>query len=228
VVLDLSQAVVVDFPLRGEWTAVNTPARRVPSHGTNFFAQRFAIDLLQLDWTTRRPCATPAWRQWLTPVSASAFFCWGQRIYAAFAGRVVNIGDGWPDRRRVHGLWELFRIISPLALLALPRGKNYRPLIGNFVVVEGTPGAALYAHLQWGSLMVALGDDVDAGTYLGTVGNSGNSTMPHLHFQLMDRPNPRKARGKLYAFRGYERYVDGVWQQVAAGIPGHLERVRAV
>ena len=52
--------------------------------------------------------------------------------------------------------------------------------------------------------------------------------MPHLHFQLMDRPNPRKARGKLYAFRGYERYVDGVWQQVAAGIPGHLERVRAV
>ena len=226
--LDLSQAVVIAFPLRGEWTAVNTPARCVPSHGTNFFGQRFAIDFFQLDWTTRRPSAVPGWRQWLTPIPAAAFFCWGQPIYAAFAGRVINIGDEWPDRRRVHGMWEVFRIVSPLALLSWPRGNNYRPLIGNFVVVEGAPGVALYAHLQRGSLTVAVGDEVEAGARLGKVGNSGNSTMPHLHFQLMDRPNPWRAAGKLCAFRDYERYVKGAWQRVDAGIPGHYERVRAV
>jgi len=118
--------------------------------------------------------------------------------------------------------------VSPLALLSLPRGKNYHPLIGNFVVIEGGVGAALYAHLQRGSLTVGVGDDIGVGAELGKVGNSGNSTMPHLHFQLMDRPDPRKARGKLCAFRGYERYEDGVWHPVSAGVPADLERVRAV
>ena len=226
--LDLSQAVIVDFPLRGEWTACNSPAARVPSHRTNFFAQRFAIDFFQVNWSTRQPSDVPSWRQWLTPVPAAAFFCWGQPIYTAFAGRVVNAGDGWPDRLRVHRLWEVFRIVSPLALLSLPRGKNYRPLIGNFVVIEGRPGAALYAHLQRGSLIVGVSDDIGAGAQIGNVGNSGNSTMPHLHFQLMDQPNPRNARGKLCAFRGYERYANGVWHPVSAGVPGDLERVRAV
>jgi hypothetical protein len=230
-VLDLSQAVVVEFPVSGEWTAANTPAQRVPSHGTNFFAQRFAIDLFQVDWKTRSPCATLGWRRWLTPISAAAFHCWGQPVHAAFAGRVVNAGDGWPDRRRVHRVWEILKATTPLSvltLLSLPRGKNYRPLIGNFVVVEGAPGVALYAHLQQGSLTIAVGDEVGAKTYLGNVGNSGNSTMPHLHFQVMDRPDPRKAKGKLCAFRGYERYVDGSWHPVAVGVPGYLERVRAV
>jgi len=41
---EFSTAAVLDFPLRGEWRALNTPAARVPSHGTDFFGQRYAID----------------------------------------------------------------------------------------------------------------------------------------------------------------------------------------
>ncbi len=47
---EIENAVVVDFPLRGEWMAPNTPGKKIPSHGTNQLGQRYAIDLLQVDW----------------------------------------------------------------------------------------------------------------------------------------------------------------------------------
>jgi hypothetical protein len=42
-------AVVVEFPLRGEWRATSTSAQQIPSHGTNFFAQRYAYDFVRMD-----------------------------------------------------------------------------------------------------------------------------------------------------------------------------------
>lgn len=229
--LDLSQAVIVDFPLRGEWTAVNTPAERVPSHGTDYFGQRFAFDFVQLDWTTRRPSGAASWRHLFTAVPARMFFCWDQPIHAAFDGRVVVVGDGWPDRGRVNGLWELLRTTLFAPAAAVMRGSSnpdYRPLAGNFILIQGDIGVALYAHLRQGSLRVAVGDQVSAGAELGRIGNSGNSTMPHLHFQVMDHVDPYKATGRLCAFRAYERYADGRWETIAVGVPARLERVRAV
>ena len=47
---------------------------------------------------------------------------------------------------------------------------------------------ANYAHLQPGSLRVKVGDKVKRGQVLGLLGNSGNSTEPHLHFSIGDGP----------------------------------------
>ena len=103
---------------------------------------------------------------------------------------------------------------------------DYRPLAGNHVIVEGAEGVALYAHLRAGSVRVRAGDRVAAGESLGTVGNSGNSTMPHLHFHVMDGPDPLTARGVACAFRAYERWAGERWEPVARGVPGVFERVR--
>jgi hypothetical protein len=46
---ELDGAVLVDFPLRAEWTAYNTPADRIPSHGTDMLGQRFAYDFIRVD-----------------------------------------------------------------------------------------------------------------------------------------------------------------------------------
>jgi hypothetical protein len=46
---EIPNPAVVDFPLRGEWWATSTTAERVPSHGTNFFAQRYAFDFVRMD-----------------------------------------------------------------------------------------------------------------------------------------------------------------------------------
>ncbi|NLF75825.1 MAG: M23 family metallopeptidase, partial [Chloroflexi bacterium] len=61
---------------------------------------------------------------------------------------------------------------------------------GNHVVIEVAEDAYLYiAHLQRGSLLVAEGDRVAAGQEIGRVGNSGNTTEPHIHIHLQDMPD---------------------------------------
>jgi murein DD-endopeptidase MepM/ murein hydrolase activator NlpD len=60
-------------------------------------------------------------------------------------------------------------------------GQGY----GNFVVIDhNIDFMTLYAHLD--TILVAEGDVVAQGQVLGTVGTSGNSTGPHLHFELRD------------------------------------------
>lgn len=222
--IDLSSVAVVDFPLRGEWRATNTPANRVPSHGTDYFGQRYAIDFVRADETGKRFHHGSLARHLLGLMPASAFFSWDEPVYSAFDGDVIAIGDGWPDRARINAFWELIRA----TLFARgPRGADYRPLTGNYVIIEGEVGFAMYGHLRNGSVRVGQGEAVYAGAQIGTVGNSGNTTLPHLHFQLMNGPDPLAARGLPCAFCGYERFVNGSWTAVERGIPDQMERLRS-
>ena len=41
--------LVIDFPLKGEWVAPNTPGDKIPSHGTDGLGQRYAYDFIQTD-----------------------------------------------------------------------------------------------------------------------------------------------------------------------------------
>jgi murein DD-endopeptidase MepM/ murein hydrolase activator NlpD len=60
---------------------------------------------------------------------------------------------------------------------------GYRPGYGNTVVIRHSGGLeTTYAHL--GSASVKKGDSVTAEQVLGTVGNTGHSTGPHLHFEV--------------------------------------------
>jgi hypothetical protein len=77
---------------------------------------------------------------------------------------------------------------------------------------------AVLAHLRRGSLQVAPGDRVTAGQVLAECGNSGNSSDPHVHFQLMDGPSILTARG--LPFRWQYRDEEGAEQQ---GVPANEE-----
>lgn len=52
-------------------------------------------------------------------------------------------------------------------------------------VIDGQTVRSVYAHMQFGSLQVSEGDSVAIGQQLGTVGNTGASTGPHLHFEII-------------------------------------------
>jgi murein DD-endopeptidase MepM/ murein hydrolase activator NlpD len=74
--------------------------------------------------------------------------------------------------------------------------KGTRSIVGNYVVLDhGNGEFSLYAHLQPGSVRVKTGERVLVGATLAKLGSSGNSTEPHLHFQVCDGPDPLACAG---------------------------------
>jgi Peptidase family M23 len=219
--------VVLSLPFTGSWLALNTPARRVPSHGTHFLGQTFAIDFVAVDGE-RRTATVRDWRTVLAVEPADRFLGFGQPILAPADGSVVSVHDGEPDHvaRR-----------SPLTLLAyaVTQGPRLRSglnaIVGNHVILalnEDGPFVVL-AHLREGSLHVGIGDKVNSRQPIATCGNSGNSTQPHVHVQVMDSTDQLAARGLPMAFRDYVAWPrGGTERHVSQGIPGHRERVAAM
>lgn len=215
--------MVVDAPLRGEWVALHTPAERVPSHGTDYLGQRYAYDFVR--WAPRvdLPYESGLLKHLFGAQPARAFLAWDEPVHSVFDGVVTEAGDGWPDRLRVNLPVALVKatVFPPAAT-----EDDLRPLAGNYAIVEGDAAVAFYAHLRDGSVAVEAGQEVQTGEVLGRVGNSGNSTMPHLHFHLMDRPAIREAQGVLCRFRVFERLEDGAWKTIENGLPGPVQRIR--
>jgi hypothetical protein len=222
---ELDRSVVVDFPLRCErWVAVNTPGDRIPSHGTDLLGQRFAYDLLQVD--SRRGLRDhPAGilRRLIVGVRTRECYAWGAEIYAPFDGEIVRASDGVPERSWIHPLRELVLVLKNAATFS----ADQLPLIlGNHVIMRNGAVFAGFAHLVPGSVAVQAGHTVRREDLLGRVGHTGNSTSPHLHFQLMDSPELMTAKGMPCAFRTYEVLRNGSWERVENGTPRKVDRIR--
>lgn len=72
------------------------------------------------------------------------------------------------------------------------------------MILRVAPGIyAMFAHLKQGSIHVQLHQQVKSGEVLGELGDSGNTTAPHLHFQLMDGNSPLAAEGIPYVFEKF-------------------------
>lgn len=66
---------------------------------------------------------------------------------------------------------------------------------GNYVVIQHSDGNyTLYGHLHENSITVKEGDTVEQGQVIAKVGNSGNSTGPHLHFEIRVGENKTDSR----------------------------------
>ncbi|MGH2962998.1 MAG: M23 family metallopeptidase [Solirubrobacterales bacterium] len=203
----------VGVPVVGRWQAMNSPADRVPSHYLHTYGQTYAIDFLCEPEDRPRPAfgSRPAFRR------PEDFPGYGQKVLAPAAGTVVRTVDDQRDHRaRNSALGVLFVFVvesAPRELLGPSR------ILGNHVVLDLGDGVySALAHLRRGSLGVAEGDRVEAGDPIAECGNSGNSTEPHLHFQLMDSPRTLFAAGLPFEFDRFE--VNGRRER---GVPGKDE-----
>lgn len=223
----LLQPTLVDFPLEGEWIAPTTPGKRVPSHGTDLFGQRYAFDFMRVDWSDKRkrPFCGKNWRYYLLGIPLSQWYGWGQNVYAPCGGRIIIAKDGLKERQRLHLLTDMFVVLKN-ALFFDPQKQDLHRAIGNHIIMQTENAFAMLAHFQKDSICVTEGQEVKAGEMLGRVGHSGNSTAPHLHFQLMDSADLLTAKGLPCAFNRYERLQEGKWEEVLQGIPTDQDRIR--
>lgn len=224
----MQNPIVVDFPLRGEWITPNTPGERVPSHGTDMLGQRYAYDFVGINLQSRgrRFYRTHPLQYLLFGVSLHDCYGWGQPIYSAAAGTVIQAIDGCPERNPVHLVRDLAILFKNALSFKTEQSPDFRQLAGNHIIIANGDGFFVYAHAQTGSVTVSSGDKVVAGQHLANVGHSGNSTAPHLHFHLMDHRDPRQAQGVLCCFREYEVFDQGDWRTVQNGIPKATDRIR--
>jgi hypothetical protein len=221
---ELDDPVVVQLPLRGEWSVERIPASRIPSHGTDLLGQRYAYDLVRTDHRPGLHVHAAGTLRWLL-IGGRTRDCygWGQPVHAAFDGVVIQAMDGVPERQWLHVVRESWLAVNTLAFAR--RGLDPARLAGNHVIMATGGTYALYAHLAPGSVAVTSGQQVHAGEVIGRVGHTGNSTAPHLHFHLMDSADPLRATGIPCAFAAYLVERDGQWQRVERGIPHRRERI---
>jgi hypothetical protein len=214
----MPQEVVLSLPFTGLWLARNSPARRVPSHGSDLFGERYAIDFIRVD-DRGRSAAHRDWRTFLASEPAERFFGFGQPILAPASGTVVDVHDGEPDHAGRR---------SQLALVPYMLGQGGRiregvgAIAGNYVTIAIDGGFVTLVHLKAGSLRVSVGDTVTTGQAIAECGNSGNSTQPHLHLQVADSRDLSVAQGVPMAFRDFRERRVGVKGFVTrdVGIPG--------
>jgi hypothetical protein len=213
--------VVLDLPFHGRWQARNSPARRVPSHGTHLFGVTYAIDFVAVDDQDRS--ATRSWRSWLSVEQPEIFVGFGTSVLAPVAGTVAFTHDGEPDH-------EARRSQPALLAYALSQAGRVRAgasaIAGNHVVVSLGPSGpyVLLAHLRQASVQVAVGQVVEAGTPVGRCGNSGNSTEPHVHVQVSDSMSWSTAKGLPIVFR--RPSGSGVWLPAESEIVDAGSRTR--
>ena len=125
--------------------------------------QSFAVDLVKIDGFGLR--ARGFW-----PRDPSAYHIFGDPLHAPCDGTVLHAEDGLPD-------------------LEIPE-VDREHMAGNHVLLACSDAVVLMAHLQRDSLAVTEEESIRTGDRVGAVGNSGNTSEPHLHIHAQRAGTP--------------------------------------
>jgi hypothetical protein len=176
---------VMIFPLaEGTWQVAVGGGRGLLNHHAAAAKQRGALDIV-------RACMNGARATSWFPSDVRAFAAYGCTVVAPCDGTVLRAVDAYPDQ--------------------IPFQPWPGPAAGNHVRIGTGTEEVLLAHLRPGSVQVARGDLVRRGQVIGQVGNSGNSTEPHLHIHA-----ERNGTGLRLRFEGIKRLARGTRIKVTA------------
>jgi hypothetical protein len=192
--LDLStfSPPVFSPPLRGDgWLVINgccdtSGVHRGAVFGINgklFDAERFAIDWVRIDADGRLVVGDP--------FQVTNWIDYGAEVVAAADGVVVATLDKLEDQMPGD-------LPDPKSFTVATQG-------GNFVVLDhGNGFFTFYGHLQPKSVVVNVGDTIKRGQALARLGNTGNTSAPHLHFHVMNSASPLGSDGLPFVFDEFE------------------------
>jgi hypothetical protein len=189
VTVDNQPVVVIGPPLSGEryisadscCDATRHTRAAMAINGRLWIAQRYAVDWEQLD---------AGGHIYVGPrEKLASYTIFGKSVLAVADATVVSAVNDQPEQ--VPG--------------EFPKNISLDQADGNNVILDlGAGRFALYAHMQPGSVRVKAGDHVKLGQVVGLVGDSGNSIVPHLHFQVMQAPRSLSCNGLPYEVGSFE------------------------
>jgi len=180
---------VLSSPFReGVWVAGDGPANDSPHRrallaidGHVHLPERFASDWVKVG---------PNGDSHQGTARNEDYWAYGQELLAVADGEVTQIADGMLDNTPHQ----------------LPQPVTLDNILGNYIVLCIAPNRYVtYAHLQKGSITVALHQQVRRGNVIARVGNSGQASAPHLHLQVTDRDSALQAEGVPFVF---DRFTD--------------------
>jgi hypothetical protein len=187
--VDKQAVAVVSPPLRGDHyisadsccDATRHTRAALPVNGRLWVAQRYAVDWEQTD---------ASGRIYVGPrEKLESYAIFGKPVLAVANAVVVSVIDGLPEQ--TPGKY--------------PTNIPLDQADGNSVILDlGEHRYALYAHMQPGSIKVHRGEKVHPGQVIGLVGDTGNSIVPHLHFQVTAGPSSLSANGLPYEISEFQ------------------------
>jgi len=208
------EKISIEFPLTGEWKFL-----RPPGH------HPFAFDFVKMDEKRKKYSKRSKINFILGSIPSNQYYCWEQPIYSPIDGVILQTGIEWRDHQETN-IWQTIRLwfnATYRSKLKEVNGKlDLRPNIGNYVMIKSAGGQIVFlAHLKYGSTQVKNGQVVKAGDFIGNVGNSGNSTAPHLHINIFDQmDDPYTAKVLPFVFKEYQELdSDDKWKTKKLNVP---------
>ena len=153
-------AVTIASPLAGKWWVGQSGHAELVNYHQTRSTQRHAVDIMQvIDGSIHRPSST----------DLTSYYIYDQPVLAPASGTVSYVVDGHPD---------------------LPIGSvdSQHPTGNQLVIDIGGGRYLLMGHLRQHSITVDVGAHVTEGQPIARVGNSGNSSAPHIHIQAQSLP----------------------------------------
>ncbi|MGG6270560.1 M23 family metallopeptidase [Leptolyngbya sp. AN03gr2] len=152
-------SISLSFPLKqGTYYVAHGGNSSLVNHHYENQAQRFALDIVKLNgWGVRA--------KGLYPSELNKYEIFDDELYSPCNGEIIKITDGLPDH--------------------IPPHRDGTNLAGNNVVIKADRYLVVLAHMKANSMMVQEGESIEKGQLIGKVGNSGNTTEPHLHIHAV-------------------------------------------
>ncbi|WP_128895392.1 peptidoglycan DD-metalloendopeptidase family protein [Longirhabdus pacifica] len=170
------------LPFTGQMFVSGGGANAIDNHHYgNFELNRYAYDfiIVEDEWTYEGDAK-----------NNESYFVFGEDVIAPANGTIVVAEDGIVDN--------------------VPGELNSEQLLGNHVIIDhGNNEYSYYVHLKQGSVAVNVGDEITVGDLIGQVGNSGESTQPHLHFQVSDSPDFLNGKSIRINFTHFDDLIGG-------------------
>jgi murein DD-endopeptidase MepM/ murein hydrolase activator NlpD len=167
--------IALSLPFRGQWSVEWGGDNPYNNQHVGHGSQRRAADLVIRGADAKTHRADGA--------RNDDYLAYGADVLAVADGTVTAVVDGVAEN--------------------VPGAMNRDAIFGNLVEIRHTDSLySVYAHLQPGKMRVQVAATVKAGMVIGACGNSGNSSEPHLHFQLQDGPRLEDSWGVEAVFTG--------------------------